>query len=371
MNTSTSRATQAPVNNTSDTCGYHQPSQKVLSFPTRWIATSVDIFNHPVLDDDGPFDRRSAWQWLIANACWRSREIRHKGKPLVLERGQIIIGRRFIAQQWRWTEQMVRSFINQCSRAGMLKLNQSNGHYANVATICNYDKYQSGAPEQSTGNNQSPPKLSTAINQTLTTTSLSSTKEDSYLAVSTCEDAMRETAEKKAPACEVKYLFLEALREAAAPCLAMKSHHLDDPTVPREWHERGFDLEKDILPTIRLIGARDRGKGILAWGYFTAAIREAHGARNGEGRRPADDDPRTIAWRKSAAGKQMVAARLDGAVPIRIIVRDDPDWAILLAYYRSHRRFEAFARMMADAKKWQLPADYAAIAGQVAQKSQA
>lgn len=137
----------------------------------RWVRTSVEMLDHPLLNR-GPFCRRAAWLWLIASAAWKPKTVRHKGAPLDLERGQVLIGRKHLAATWGWSEQNVRTFLNQCMGEGMLEINQSNGHYANVATICNYDKYQSSQPERHRDTNQSLTSAPPISNQTLTSTNL-------------------------------------------------------------------------------------------------------------------------------------------------------------------------------------------------------
>ena len=134
---------------------------------TRWFSTSVEIFDHPVLNV-GPFDRRSAWQWLIANAAWKTKRVNHKGKMIDLDRGQVIIGRAFLAETWGWSEQTVRTFVKILVAENMLEINQSGGHFANIATICNYDKYQARQPERNQSINQSATSVQPVSNQTLT-----------------------------------------------------------------------------------------------------------------------------------------------------------------------------------------------------------
>lgn len=143
---------------------------------TRWVRTSVEMLEHPILDK-GPYCRRAAWLWLIASAAWKTRSVRHKGTRITLERGQVLIGRSFLAETWGWSEQNVRTFLNQCMGEGMLEINQSTGHYANVATICNYDKYQSSQPVQHREANQSPTSAPPISNQTLTSTNTTNSKD--------------------------------------------------------------------------------------------------------------------------------------------------------------------------------------------------
>lgn len=135
---------------------------------TRWIAVCVDVFDHEIFS--GSFDRRSAWLWLIANAAWTDKRVSHKGQPLDLKRGDVLIGRAFLAKTWGWSEQNVRSFISLLRKDEMIKINQSNGHTANVASICNYDVYQAAKKDTSQATNQSPTSAQPEPNQTLTYT---------------------------------------------------------------------------------------------------------------------------------------------------------------------------------------------------------
>lgn len=114
---------------------------------SAWIRTCVDVFDHPALDT-GPYDRRSAWLWLIAKASRLDRRISHKGKPLDLKRGQLLAGRAFLADAWGWSEKQVRLFLDLLAAENMIEKGQSNGHYANVITVCNYDAYQSPTKRQ-------------------------------------------------------------------------------------------------------------------------------------------------------------------------------------------------------------------------------
>lgn len=134
---------------------------------TRWIRTSVDFFDHGVLDA-GPYDRRSAWLWLIAHAAWKDKSVNHKGSAVKLKRGQVLAGRKFLAQKWGWSEQNVRTFLKHLKNDEMIESNQSNGHYANIITICNYEEYQTSKPKDNQPANQSLTSVQPEPNQTLT-----------------------------------------------------------------------------------------------------------------------------------------------------------------------------------------------------------
>ncbi len=119
----------------------------------RWIKVSTEMCDHAALA--GPYDKRSAWLWLIANATWKNRRVSNKGKMVELQRGQILAGRAFLAKQWGWTEKKVRNFLAILVAENMVKMGQSVGHYANVLTVCNYDRYQAQTDHEESRQGQS------------------------------------------------------------------------------------------------------------------------------------------------------------------------------------------------------------------------
>lgn len=133
----------------------------------RWIRVSVETFEHELLGK-GPFDRRSAWLWLVAHAKWKDTRVNHKGRPLELKRGQLLAGRAFLAEAWGWGEKQVRIFMELLQSENMIKKGQSSGHYANVITICNYDKYQTAEKEHSQSDGQSGASAGPERGQTFT-----------------------------------------------------------------------------------------------------------------------------------------------------------------------------------------------------------
>lgn len=109
----------------------------------RWIRTSVEVFDHDIFAGD-TFSRRDAWLWLIANAAWKPRRFRLSGsnKFVELRRGQVLAARGYLAEVWGWGEKQVRNFVHLLEKENMIKMDQSKGRFANVVTICNYEKYQ-------------------------------------------------------------------------------------------------------------------------------------------------------------------------------------------------------------------------------------
>lgn len=106
-----------------------------------------------------PFDRRSAWAWMIERAAWRDTE---GDDGVALQRGELIGHGRKLARAWRWEEPRVRRFLASLQRCGMVSLrtvivpgkadaegnalpNAGADARRVVITLCNYSQYQ-GTP---------------------------------------------------------------------------------------------------------------------------------------------------------------------------------------------------------------------------------
>jgi hypothetical protein len=263
---------------------------------TRWIRVSVESFEHGVLDK-GPYDRRSAWLWLIANAAWRDKRINHKGKPLVLKRGQVLAGRKFLAETWGWGEQMVRSFLLMLHDEHMVETNQSNGHFANVITICNYEKYQTASEKEGQSNNQSATSAQPVSNQTCTSST-------SYTNKTSSDNSAPRTSREP----EVAALPRQDLDQLSDRLLDACNGSLDNPVncmgllnlaIPQLWLKNGCDLELDVIPTLTAAGKKHHGKRIRSWDYFTPMVAEAKDRR--ERGMPAVTAANSAAPRVSAA----------------------------------------------------------------------
>lgn len=112
-------------------------------FKARWIRVSVDMLEHDAFVGE-PFSRRDAWLWLIANAAWKPRrfKVAKINGMIELQRGQTLAARGYLAHKWMWGEKKVRLFLEFLESENMIEMVQSKGRFANVVTICNYDKYQ-------------------------------------------------------------------------------------------------------------------------------------------------------------------------------------------------------------------------------------
>lgn len=161
---------------------------------SRWMAVCVDMLDHPVVGMAVPPPKPAdtskhaqppsmAWLDLISSAAFQELRVPHKGATIVLTRGQFLAGRAHWAKRWNWGEQSVRSFFSRLVQNGMVEIsNQSDGHLANVASICNYDTYQSrkgkSKPEEKPEPNQSLTSGQPEPNQNTTRTTKNTNEEE-------------------------------------------------------------------------------------------------------------------------------------------------------------------------------------------------
>lgn len=236
----------------------------------RWIAVNVGVFEHDVLAR-GPFDRRSAWLWMIANAAWKAKRVNHKCRPIELQRGQLLAGRAYLAETWQWTEKQVRIFLDLLKASGMVALGtdggQSRGHFANVITICNYEVYQTAPEVAGQSKVQSGASAGEEKGQTFTTST--TTRDNNYPQQ---QDAAREAV------AGAKYDFARinvAVAKAAGRAMRTTSASVHDISPIIGCLDAGADLDLDVLPTIERVAAGKPAGSLSGWGYFAKPIAEA------------------------------------------------------------------------------------------------
>src|SRR5262245_34851969 len=105
-----------------------------------WIKISRQIFENTAIGAK-PYCETAAWLWLIVHAAWED------GPQL--ERSELFISRRDLAQKWGWTDSAVRHFLRRLEAEKMVKIQRPVcAQPATKLTVCNYDKYQDRAPSQ-------------------------------------------------------------------------------------------------------------------------------------------------------------------------------------------------------------------------------
>lgn len=224
----------------------------------RYVKAYESLFDHELFRDR--FSRRDAWLWLITRARWRDQS----GGGL--KRGQVLAGRAFLAEQWGWTEKEVRGFIAALLKRNMIEMGHVEGHKSLVLTICNYEKFQ--GTDENEGQNQDQQRASTGPAEGQHGATLEERKKD------------RREEEDAGKAREASVLYDELSRrltEAAGSCIA-------DPAAapgllmlgtPMAWLADGADLELDIIPALKAVALRHKGRRVMTWDYFTNPVAEA------------------------------------------------------------------------------------------------
>jgi hypothetical protein len=257
--------------------------------PGNWVRISRDMRDHPVVGfgmpvkpadpKRGSYSRAEAWLDLIFEARWAAGQVRNMGKVIMLERGQLMAARSWLAARWNWTEQTVRGFLDRLERELMVTRQhnhskpQERRHFANVLTICNYNIFQTATEildrlKTNETTNQQP-----FINHSPTIQQPES-KEVRIKEITTVDGtrAFERTRENLD--------WLEAkLRQAAGGCLNQAAASLCSMADPIRWIENGCNLEVDILPTVAARAQRAPAGRVMSWGFFTQAVADAKAAR--------------------------------------------------------------------------------------------
>jgi len=131
----------------------------------NWIAISREIIEHHIVGagnmvtpadrNRGSFSRLESWLDLLCMANFRERKINVQGATVILQPGQTLAGRAFLAKRWNWSEKAVRVWLAKLEAelmitlaVGELKQGQTRGHLPNVVSVCNWSKFQSSTSDE-------------------------------------------------------------------------------------------------------------------------------------------------------------------------------------------------------------------------------
>ena len=100
--------------------------------------------------------KREAWLWLIEHAAWKDTVQSVGAHKVKVRRGQYATTTRFLAQAWRWSKGNVDRFLARLRLETMIsnhsQTGPAGGAACTVITLCNYDVYQTDAPERGAEN---------------------------------------------------------------------------------------------------------------------------------------------------------------------------------------------------------------------------
>lgn len=96
------------------------------------------LIGHPAFRNDA---ESMAFAYLVLRASWKPVRVRYKGKSIELNRGQLAVSVRDLADALDRDKGWVERLLKKCRAEGMCETHADAG--VMVVTICNYDKYQS------------------------------------------------------------------------------------------------------------------------------------------------------------------------------------------------------------------------------------
>ena len=102
------------------------------------------IFDSDIWAGSEPYDRRSAWIYLIGMANYKQSKKVFKGQTQVTERGQLQTSIEKLAEEWKWSRGKVRRYIRHLERHSMV--HTCGTPLGTTITIENYAIYQDTRP---------------------------------------------------------------------------------------------------------------------------------------------------------------------------------------------------------------------------------
>ena len=297
--------------------------------PGNWIAISREIEHHPIVGfgqpmkpanpKRGAYSRNEAWQFLLFRAEWRRKRVTNKGRVIWLERGELMGGIAWFAEQWNWTKDAVRWFLKQLEGDMMVVRHNTNSDArlnaksTGIISVCKYDKYQLAQdlehllnPNSNTNSDDDEHQLGTNSHTQITptwhqlgtvaeqgfsidgesaNTNLAPTRTHEphqHLEQETREQDNYTDARKREPVPQpVPENLEDRLCEAAGRAIANQAAcpGLIVMSDPFHWLESGCHLEHDILPAIKARAAKARPASIRSWSYFSEVVFEARDRR--------------------------------------------------------------------------------------------
>lgn len=106
-----------------------------------WVKLHRKIMENSILwETSEPFDRRSAWMYLIMMANHEKKDIRIDNNVLTVKRGQHYTSIYKLADKWHWSRNRVDRYLGMLTEAGMLQTDRTPR--GTLITIVNYEVLQ-------------------------------------------------------------------------------------------------------------------------------------------------------------------------------------------------------------------------------------
>lgn len=89
-----------------------------------------------------PFTRGQAWVDLLMLANHKDGQIRKRGIPIDVHRGQIGWSEEALGARWHWSRGKVRRFMSELSQKTVQQIEQQKNNLTSLICIINWDQYQ-------------------------------------------------------------------------------------------------------------------------------------------------------------------------------------------------------------------------------------
>lgn len=105
-----------------------------------WIKVDRRIMQNPLWNDTEPFDKRSAWLDLLLMANHSDHEVFHRGKFVMVKRGEVNRSILHLSERWHWSRNKTIRFLETLRVAEMISMESTTD--GTTIFIKNYNKYQ-------------------------------------------------------------------------------------------------------------------------------------------------------------------------------------------------------------------------------------
>jgi len=102
-----------------------------------YVRLHRSLLGHVAFRNDG---EAMAFAWMIARASWKTTRVRYKGQAVNLNRGQLAVSVRDLAETLDRPKGWVERLISRLKNETMIETRTETG--VTVITICKYDEYQ-------------------------------------------------------------------------------------------------------------------------------------------------------------------------------------------------------------------------------------
>lgn len=104
---------------------------------TGYIRLYRSLLGHPAFRNDG---EAMVFAWMVLRASWRPSRVRYKGRPIELDRGQLAMSVRDLAEHHDRPKGWIERLLKRLRDETMCETHSETGVL--VITICNYNEYQ-------------------------------------------------------------------------------------------------------------------------------------------------------------------------------------------------------------------------------------